>query len=72
MNGFFCFVRYWSAGKWKKANVARSEAEEKVNAIARCHRELQQRERLAVRLAGRLRPALTFEDYGLPLLDEME
>ncbi len=33
-------------------------------------REQQQRERLAVRLADRRRPAASFEDYGSPMLDE--
>ncbi len=34
-------------------------------------REQQQRERLAVRLAGRRQPAASFEDYGSPMLDEV-
>ncbi len=34
-------------------------------------REQQQRERLAVRLASRQRPAASFEDYGSPMLDEV-
>lgn len=34
-------------------------------------REQQQRERLALRLAGRRRPAASFEDYGSPMLDEV-
>jgi DNA-binding transcriptional regulator YiaG len=34
-------------------------------------REQQQRERLAVRLAGRRLPTTSFEDYGSPMLDEV-
>ena len=34
-------------------------------------REQQQRERLAVRLAARRRPAASFEEYGSPMLDEV-
>jgi hypothetical protein len=34
-------------------------------------REQQQRERLAVRLAGRRRPAASFGDCGSPMLDEV-
>lgn len=34
-------------------------------------REQQQRERLAVRLAGRRSPAASFEDFGSPMLDEV-
>ncbi|MDA8248466.1 MAG: hypothetical protein M0Z28_04750 [Rhodospirillales bacterium] len=41
------------------------------NLLQIVQREQQQRERLAVRLAGRRRPAASFEDYGSPMLDEV-
>jgi hypothetical protein len=50
-----CFCAVLECWKMEKAAVERSEAEEMANAVARCHRELQQREKFAARLRAAVR-----------------